>query len=307
MIYHYCLALVSCLLLALFVIVPVARLGIVGYLAVLNRLPILRYFVNSYVGSIGKRISKEWLSKIKILSENELPHIDWENGESVLDQRTPFYILDQKSDDIRCIINNKIHNYPHDAEALWNSHFTNEFIFVPEIAPSPSYNYEINNDTLSIRSNDELENWVYLLSKEKYPAVYALDFMFKTGCSLDETLQIDFNMKSLASRLRFIVKNNNDVRFDVVERGFFLSSFYEENYSQFKRPCSLTLNEYHHVRFEKTNNCFALWIDDELQMGVSINAELEDGHWCLIFWNGLERNDMISIDIKNFRVLYPQV
>lgn len=294
----------SLFLLALFIIAPLFKNGIGRCLYVWHNMPLLRYPVDFFIKIKAKSISAEWSKKIKNISESEIPKIDW--GEPIILDLRDLYILDHKSDDVRCILNTIYHDYPRDESALWLSHFNDDFIFKPEIAPMPDYDYSFYNKTLNIKTSQYPDSWIYLVSHKLMPSRYALDFLFMTRKPMDETLQINICANSLAKRIRYIIKNNLDIRFDIVDKGFFLASYNQECWGQFKHPYSISLGEYHHVRLEVIDNIFVLYIDDKMVIGNQVDCKLWAGHFFLIFWNGINNVDIMDISIKDLKLIIPK-
>ena len=160
---------------------------------------------------------------------------------------------------------------------------------------------------LLITTGAKIDTWIYLVSKQKCPAVYAMEFDYVPHTEMQETLQIDFCCHSLARRFRFNLENNRTLKFDMWDKG---CSIYYNNVSgwdQFKQPCSLPLHKITHVRLEVINDIFAIYYDNKLQMAVRVKGYepcLTD--WYIVFWNGVKKKQTMNIELSNLKLLIPQ-
>ncbi len=295
-------------LLSFFVFFPIRRVGIVKYVLILEDTTPLGRITRWFRKSQMSKLSKEWYDKTRILEESQIPQIDWVEDKSIMPNgQNAFYCLDQYSDDCRDLLCSEYNDLPRERGSWRRSFYTNEYMFSPCYAPFPKYNMEVSDSSLSIVTGYKLDTWIYLPSKKEESEIYALDFDFVPNAVMKETFQIAFCMSSLARRLRFIIENDNILRFQVVDRGCFLGWKNRQLWDKFSKPTNVCLNENIHVRLEVIKDVYALYFDGILQMAVRVDGGDKLGrNWALIFWNGIEKRDNLAVEIKNFKLFRPQ-
>lgn len=291
-----------------FVFFPIRRVGIVKYVLILEDTTPLGRITRWFRKSQMSKLSKEWYDKTRILEESQIPQIDWVEDKSIMPNgQNAFYCLDQYSDDCRDLLCSEYNDLPRERGSWRRSFYTNEYMFSPCYAPFPKYNMEVSDSSLSIVTGYKLDTWIYLPSKKEESEIYALDFDFVPNALMKETFQIAFCMSSLARRLRFIIENDNILRFQVVDRGCFLGWKNRQLWDQFSKPTNVCLHENIHVRLEVIKDVYALYFDGILQMAVRVDGGDKLGrNWALIFWNGIEKRDNLAVEIKNFKLFRPQ-
>lgn len=289
-----------------FIFLPIRRVGIVKYVLILEDTTPFGRITRWYRKRQMSKLSKEWYDKTRILEESQVPQIDWVEDKSIMPNgQNAFYCLDQYSDDCRDLLCSEYNDLPRERGSWRRSFYTNEYMFSPGYAPSPKYNMEVSDNSLSIVTGDKLDTWIYLPSKKEESEIYALDFDFVPNALVKETFQIAFGMSSLARRLRFIIENDNILRFQVVDRGCFVSWKNRQLWDNFSKPVNVCLHETIHVRLEVIKNVYALYFDGILQMAVNVEEGDKVGkNWALIFWNGVEKRDVLDICIRNFKIFH---
>lgn len=203
-------------------------------------------------------------------------------------------------------------NLPYDKTLWWNSHNTGECSFNPAVAAQPIYDMERSDSTLHVKTGTKFDTWAWLVGKYKQPKTYSVEFDFVTHTKSQETLQICFASNSLASRLRWNLENNETLKFDVVDHGYFLYWLRTDLWSNFRKPCSIPLHKSVHVKFVCINNVFAVYYDNVLKMAVRIKGyEAKPNYWYLIFWNGTpneefkgKQDNYMDFEISNLKICH---
>lgn len=304
--------LVLCLV-CYFIVIPIMRVGLWTYLYHEKEInPFTARIVNYYLAKEAQSLSKKWYDRVVRLNEDDIPHLEWEEDTLSSNGINSFYCLDQQSDDVRSLLM-KEWNLPYDKSLWWEARQTGEYLFSPELSPSPIYDMERTDSTLHITTGSQFDTWVYLVSKQKQPERYSLEFDFITHTKIQETLQICCASSSLAQRFRFNLENNETMKFDIVDHATFLYWPLKELWKNHRFPCSIPLHEPVHVRLICVDNKFALYYDNKFIMAVEIkDYEAEPNFWYLIFWNGTpheefkgKQDNYIDIEVKNFKILHP--
>ena len=150
---------------------------------------------------------------------------------------------DKFSEDTRNLLLS-FENLPCDKDALLKARLDldRDYFFKPEFSPEAKYKILKSIDetnSLEIQTESQLDTWVYMPAKAKQPSRFAIDFDFLTNTSIKETLQIDFLMKSLADRFRFMIKDNKVLKFDIWANGYSLG-YQEEEWKKFEKPYSIS-------------------------------------------------------------------
>lgn len=269
--------------------------------------PFIAKVMNKYTYHQAKQLSEEWYNRIETI-RGQIPEVEWVEDTVTSKGINSLWCLDQQADDVRPLLM-KERNLPYDKTLWWNSHHTGEYSFNPAIAAQPIYNMEKSDSTLHIKTGTKFDTWVWLVGKEKQPKTYCVEFDFITHTKSRETLQICFNTNSLAQRLRWNLKNNQNLEFEVVDHGYFLHS---QQWSNLRKPCSIPLHKRVHVKFVCINNVFAVYYDNELKMAVRIkDYEAKPNYWYLIFWNGTPNNEFkekqdnyMDFEISNLKIYH---
>ena len=263
----------------IFMIVPIIKNGFWTYIGIEKEInPLIRRIADKYIEYHSKQLSNEWFNRVKQISEEEIPLVEWEEDSITSKGINSFYCLDQQSDDVRPLLIDEW-KLPYDKQAWWNSHKSGEYLLAPELSPSPIYNIVKTDSTLHI----------------------------KTGTKYD-TLQIDFAASSLASRFRFNLENNQTLKFDIVDHGYFLYGSNVDLWEKHRKQCTIPIGRPLHVKLVCINNIFALYYNDALKMAVEVDKYLaKPSYWFIILWNGTpncEKNQdkYMDIEIKNFKI-----
>lgn len=291
-----------------FMIVPIIKNGFWAYIGIEKEInPLIRKIADKYVEYHSKQLSNEWFNRVKQISEEEIPLVEWEEDSITSKGINSFYCLDQQSDDVRPLLIDEW-KLPYDKQAWWNSHKSGEYLLAPELSPSPIYNIVKTDSTLHIKTGTKYDTWIYLVSKHLQPSIYSLEFDFISHTQTQETLQIDFAASSLASRFRFNLENNQTLKFDIVDHGYFLYWPNVDLWEKHKKQCTIPIGKTVHVKLVCINNIFALYYDDALKMAVEVDKYLaKPSYWFIILWNGTpnyEKNQdkYMDIEIKNFKI-----
>lgn len=293
-----------------FVFLPICKNGLWQYLAMQQQVnPLTKRLANWINRWRVRKMSRDWYRRTTIIDEKDFPQVNWQEDTDSSRGIDSFYCLDQQADDVRSLLS-KDWDLQHDKLAWPLAQYTGEYFFKPEIAPLPIYKMERMANSVHIETGTKPDTWVYLVGKQPQPTTYALEFDFISYTQPQETLQMCFATNSLASRLRFNLENNETLKFDVVDHGYFL---YWENmklWDNLKIPFSISLKEKHHVQLQCIENVFGLFIDRKLVMAVRIEGfEAKPNPWYFIFWNGWAQQEtgqsmQIDIKIENFKILH---
>lgn len=289
----------------LFVVFPIVRQGWPLYLYyqyVGN--PALKYFISKAISIKENKLSNAWLSRVELVKQEDIPAVHWIEDRQRSHGLDSFYCLDQYSDDIRQLLH-RSYNVVRDDKLWFMSKFTNEYYFDPEHSPAPRYEMHREGDKLSITTDSKIDTWIYLVGKQKCPAVYAMEFEYTPHTEMQETLQIAFCCHSLSRRFRFNLENNRTLKFEVVDKGCFICLKDIKGWNKYMKTCSLPLHKVTHIRLEVINDIFAIYCDNMLQMAVRVKGYkpcLTD--WYLLFWNGVEKEQAMNIELSKFRLLF---
>lgn len=290
----------------LFVIIPIAGHGWLPFLyAQYKGNPILSRVIIKWIRLKEKKLSNEWLSRVELVRQEDIPVVHWVEDRQRSHGLDSFYCLDQYSDDCRQLLHHS-YNVVRDDMLWFMSKFTDKYYFDPEHSPSPRYEMHREGGKLSIGTGSRIDTWIYLVSKQKCPAVYALEFDYTPHTEMQETLQIDFCCHSLSSRFRFNLENNRTLKFDITDRGCFVYWMNVKGWSKYKKTCSLPLHKSTHVRLEVIKDIFAVYFDSMLQMAVKVKGyEPCPTDWYLVFWNGVEKEQAMNIELGDFKLSVP--
>lgn len=259
--------------------------------------PAVKILQSTYLALRVKSLSEEWFEKVSYLDVEDIPDIEWKEDSTTAEGLNSFFCLDEFADEVRGIISNDLKWY--------KTHFGECYDSVPEDAPTARYERIFSNNTLKIRTDSASNHWVYLASKTKQPTTFALDFDFITHTPCKETLQVGFQSSSLAERFRFNLVDNKEIKFEVVDDGFFT---FNSLWDKYRIPYSIEEGRKLNVRLECIESNFILYIDNDTVMAIHVNGYIpKESNWYLIFWTGVnpQPNQNIDIEISNFKVLSP--
>lgn len=263
--------------------------------------PLIRRITTKYLNIRDVRLSKQWLARVKTLSNKEIPFINWEFDEKRSQGINSFYCLDQFSDDVRQLLN-PCYNVVRDRLLWFRSRFTNDYYFEPQLSSYPRYEIKHCNGNIIIDTNEKIDTWIYLVSKQKYPSTYAIEFDLTPHTEMEEMLQIDFCAHSLARRYRFNLIKNRDLTFEIIDKGCFTYCIDEKEWKKLKKECSLPLHKVTRIRLEVIENIYALYFNNELVMAVKVEKYVPVlTNWYIIFWNGIETGKKMNLEIGNFK------
>lgn len=293
-----------------FVLYPVKIKGkkqFVYYLSKIN--PKAERYLDFYLRKKGQKLSSKWFHNFEVIDSISFPMDFWE--EDVLSSRgvDSFYLRDKFSEDVRNLLVS-FEGIPCDKDAILKTRLDLErdYFFKPEFSPEARYKIkktsieEINS--IEIQTESQFDSWVYLPAKAKQPSIFAIDFDFFTNTSIKETLQIDFLMKSLADRFRFMVKDNKILKFDIWSNGYSLG-YSDNEWKKFEKPFSMELGKMTHVRLEVCNEIFQISFNGKPEMTIKAKEyERDAAYWSLIFWNGTTEHKDINIRISNFKIFH---
>ena len=292
------------LLIAFFVILPIQKIGFYSYVYYLKMTTprITSRVISRLMFLKGRKDSHFWFSKIQRVNESEIPSLNWVEDSVTSKGLDSFYLLDNYADEVRPLSDWSL---PYDPKIWWDAKFTNNYLFSPQDQPLPRYNFKIQNNKLSITTGDELDTWVYLVSKQKQPSVYSIEFDFTPHIESQETLQIDFHAKHLASRFRFDLEQNRRLRFDIIYKAQFLNAYNKSWRKKLEVPCELRLHQINHIQLKVINEIFAFYLDGVLQMAVRVSGiTLTPMYWFLIFWNGTKKKEKLDFEIMNLKIYH---
>lgn len=289
-------------LLTVLVFIPIIKNGLLDCLFYMYQMnPLARILIGKMIYYKECKLSFQWLMRIEMLSKEEIPIINWAIDEFYSHNIDSFYCLDQYSDDVRQLLHSSYDVVRN--EKLWfRAKFTNEYLFEPQLSPSPRYSMVRSSNTLIIDTDSKIDTWIYLVSKQKYPTIYALEFDYIPHTVMQETLQIGFCCHSLARRFRFNLKNNKVLAFEVVDKACFTYCNLR-SWNKFEKKSSLPLHRATRIRLEVIKNIYAIYYDNNLEMAVRIKEyEPQITAWYLIFWNGFDIECPMNIEIKNLKI-----
>lgn len=302
-------AFVIVVILLFFVGIPIFKYGLIEYLGREKEInPILRRCIHWHMSKRNKHMSAEWLARVSRITEDRIPNYKWKEDVSTSNGIESFYCLDQQSDDVRDLLLPACH-LTHDKMNWWRSHFSNEYMFAAENANiiQPAYKIEKSDTSVKISTGSDLDTWIYLVAKEKQPAIYALEFDYMPKIEMQETLQICFASSSLAQRFRFNLENNKTLKFDVVDYGNFTWWQNTDSWKiKLQESCSIPIDEWTHVKLFVINDIFAIYYDGILKMAVRVKDYIpKENYWYLIFWNGTKIKSPLSVELRDFKIYHP--
>lgn len=163
-----------------------------------------------------------------------------------------------------------------------------------------SFSLEPVQDGYRFIADETKERWINLVSREKLPESYALDFDLIPHSLFVEQCQIAFAMQSLETRHRFVIEFNKRAYYQKVYRWKFLHELKSHEISfEIHKPL--------HVHFEIVSNVFVLLLNGHVVFCVRDKSYLPSKAYnALVFWNGWLDKDggcrPMDFEIKNFMV-----
>lgn len=144
---------------------------------------------------------------------------------------------------------------------------------------------------ISIHSMGKTPNrWIFLLYKKTLGNIYSITYDI-TIFSIFKEIQFGFNYETIAKRVRFMIVDNKNLVFEVVENGTF--------YLIQSVPLSLKLGIKYHIRIEVIKDSFFYYVDDVLVMSLSshLHEAKNNQKIAFIFWeNKNEREIKVLLD-----------
>jgi len=215
------------------------------------------------------------------------PEVDWTDAPELSDFRRFYSFHDGTCEDVRGI----------PTEAWWRSHFRGRYRLHLESHESLAYSCEEEAGALRFRSSSAPDTWIYLVSREELPSAYAVEFDYTPFVAFKEQLQFDFAATSLADRHRFILSYNEKIRYQRIERGFWLPDAGSV-------PFSLPLGVATRVRLEIVGNVFAFVADGRpVVCWQDCRYAPRRARNFLLFWNGPDERAM-DFRISGFKVQF---
>jgi hypothetical protein len=137
--------------------------------------------------------------------------------------------------------------------------------------------------------------WVFLPYKKSLGSIYAIDYDIRIFSEFKE-IQFGFNYESIAKRLRFMILDNRELVFQVVENG----TFYQPLKSV---QLSFILGRQYHVRIEVIKDSFFYYVDGKLLMSLrAVLHEAKDSqNIVLIFWENKNQRE-IKATLENISI-----
>ena len=302
--YTYFWAIITIGLVVVFVLIPIIKYDwhdVLFYECQKN--PLVKHIVYQLLQVKENKLSTIWLSRVEQLHKEDIPKIEWTEDAERSKGIDSFYCLDQYSDDCRQLLHPS-YNIVRDDRLWFRSKFTNEYYFEPQCSPAPRYEIRKSLDKIAVKTGTRIDTWIYLVSKQKYPPIYAnaIEFDFTPHTEMQETLQIDFCCHSLARRFRYNLENNRTLKFDITDKGCFTYWNDTKKWNKHKKKCSLSLHQTSHVRLEVIRDIFAIYYNNHLEMAVHVKDYVPElTSWYLIFWNGTEVEQHMDIELANFK------
>lgn len=293
----------NCILLIWFVIIPICYRGFYEYVfqqSLGNK--VVWKMADTYIQKHQQSLTYEWQRRCKALTPVELEHIEKQKyNTKKINCFTDFFFLDQNAYDCQHVVTSLEWPLTSDAHDPFISKLGNPSVyrFSPNKELPPSYNVLMTDSSFAVKTNTRGDTWVYLVTKGKLPCKYEVEFDFKPKVDMAETLQLVFCMQSLADRFRFALKNNDTMGFSMWKDGN--SLLYDTNNdSPLRSQCKLNLNCFSHVKCIVNENKFAIYINGQIVLGISIPDYIADpSYFAFIFWNGFEGGYPIDFEIKN--------
>ena len=142
--------------------------------------------------------------------------------------------------------------------------------------------------------------WVVLQARRPLPRDFALTFSYTPHAVFQEQLQVDFRMRSLGDRLRFMVRRNERLGFSCVARGRFHADV-------LSNPFSFAIGRTAEVRIMSCGGIHSIAVDGKTLLSVSAEA---DTAWpgnglALVFYES-GRSAPIDFELSGLRLEVPR-
>ena len=158
-----------------------------------------------------------------------------------------------------------------------------------------------SGDALRIRhASGTPHRWVMLQSRKPIPKDFALTFTYMPRAVFQEQLQVDFGMRSLGDRLRFMVRRNERLGFSCVNRGRFGAD-------TLSIPFSFEMGRPAEVRISSLGGVHSIAVDGRTLLSVSA----EEGAACpgnvlaLVFYES-GRTAPIDFELSDLKLEIPR-
>ena len=301
--FDYFLIFIAIVLFIVIIVLPIIKYGWLDTLFYVYKMnPLARCIIERWIYYKECKLSFQWFVRIEMLAKEEIPIVNWTIDKLCSHGIDSFFCLDQYSDDVRQLLHSS-YNVVRDDKLWFRAKFTNKYLFEPQCSSCPRYAIRRLGDSLMINTDSKIDTWIYLVSRQKCPIIYALEFDYIPHTEMQETLQIGFCCHSLARRFRFNLIRNKILAFEIVDKACF-THYNLKSWDKFKKKSSLPLHRVTRIRLEVIEDVFAIYYDDNLEMAVRVKGyEPRVAAWYLIFWNGFEFEHPMNIEIKNFKVL----
>ena len=156
-------------------------------------------------------------------------------------------------------------------------------------------------DALRIRhASGTPHRWVMLQSRKPLPTDFALTFTYTPHAVFQEQLQVDFGMRSLGDRLRFMFRRNERLGFSCVNRGRFSAD-------TLSIPFSFEMGRPAEVRISSLGGVHSIAVDGKALLSVSA----EEGAACpgnglaLVFYES-GRTAPIDFELSDLKLEIPR-
>jgi hypothetical protein len=256
-----------------------------------------------YEKGLTKDLNDNWLSRTRLVESNELPLIEWEEDSVTSKGFNSFTFLDETCVDIKYLVHTRW-PLPISSYYWWKSRLGGDYFYTNTQVKDPCYLVEQEDSVLHIKTSKKKDSWVYLSAIAPQAQYYALDFDYLPIGDQYETLQIDVRLRSLANRLKFVIRYNKDVKFDMYIQSNSLAVSSDKRWKEFIKPLTLSKGEYSHIRLEVMDDIYSLVVNEERIITVKVDNSSDLGnYWCLMSWNSQEEIPC-EFKIKNFRILH---
>jgi len=219
----------------------------------------------------------------------ERPYINWNIYKEGF---SAYSMLDENCDDV-----SQVKNIGTRWQSAW---MLNSFGVHLDDEKKLSYSFVPVEGGLRFMADNLSERWIYLLSHEELPDIYAVDFVYIPHTSFVEQLQLNFAAESLAKRHRFILEFGEKVFYHIVENGRFLNRLFE-------KKCTVSLHVPLHVRLEVVGNVFTLLFDNKVMFCIKdCTYKPQTSRNALLFWNDNKAPfQTIDFELRNLKILIP--
>lgn len=142
--------------------------------------------------------------------------------------------------------------------------------------------------------------WVALQARRPLPRDFALTFTYTPYTVFQEQLQIDFGMRSLGDRLRFMVRRNERLGFSCVARGRFRAD-------DLSMPFSFPIGRPAEIRISSYRGVHSLAIDGKVLMSVSAErGDLRGGNDLALIFYDAGKETTIDFKLSGLKLEIPR-